>query len=236
MIDIHNHVLCGVDDGSSNILESLRMVLEAERLGFHTLIATPHLRGSLSYLKEVNTRYEDLKKRIDGCGIQLLLGYEAMMDPDLPLFLFFHPQVTLAHSSYLLLELPHDSVPIYCQDILYRLRLNGITTILAHPERNACFARDMGALLNFTENGCLLQIEAGSVLGHYGSTAKKLAKKLILQKNVHFIASDAHCAADYTARYPKSFETIAQWVGTEYAEKLFHHNPQLIFQQKEDAK
>lgn len=234
MIDIHNHVLCGVDDGAENIAESLKMILEAEKLGFDTLIATPHLQGGISYLKEVNARYEDLKRRVDGCGVRLLLGYEVMIDPELPLFLVFYPQVTLAQTPYLLIELPNDSIPIYCQDILYRLRLNGIVPILAHPERNACFQKDMEDLLKFTESGCLLQIEAGSVLGRYGSSAKKLAKKLILMDKVHFVASDAHCAADYADCYPKSFETIALWAGEEYAVKLFHQNPKMLFQREKD--
>ena len=73
----------------------------------------------------------DLKKRVEGCGIRLLLGYEVMITPNLPLALFLNKNITLDKTMYLLLELPHDSIPIYCKDVLYQLRLQGTVTILA---------------------------------------------------------------------------------------------------------
>jgi protein-tyrosine phosphatase len=234
MIDIHSHIIYGVDDGSPSIQESLRMILEAERLGFDTVIATPHLQGGLAFLKKVTANFMDLKKRVEGCGIRLLLGYEVMITPNLPLALFLNKNITLDKTMYLLLELPHDSIPIYCQDVLYQLRLQGTVPILAHPERNVCFANNTDEFSKFTENGCLVQMDAGSILGDYGRTAKSFAKKLIRENKVNFIASDAHRPQDYTDRYPQAFNTVVSWAGEEYAKKLFSENPNIIFQAKNE--
>ncbi len=232
MIDIHSHIIYGVDDGSPSIQESLRMILEAERLGFDTVFATPHLQGGLAYLKKTTGHFLDLRKRVEGCGIRLLLGYEVMITPNLPLALFLNKNILLDNTMHLLLELPCDSIPVYCQDILYQLRLQGIVPILAHPERNVCFAKEMDKFLKLSDNGCLVQMDAGSILGDYGHTAKSFAKKLIRQNKVNFIASDAHRPQDYTTRYPRAFNTVVSWAGEEYAKKLFLDNPKMIFQGK----
>jgi len=191
-----------VDDGAPSIKESLKMVLEAESMGVKAIILTPHFHiGLFNNIEKVEENYYELRYRVRDCGIDLYLGYEVFIDSLLHGGEKIAEKLKLNNSPYLLMELPFDVVPSYSFDILYKLHLNDIIPIIAHPERNRFFVNNFNMFMNFIENGCLLQLDAASIIGVYGSEVQNFSKKLIKSNLAHFVASDAHSHEDYKEWY-----------------------------------
>jgi protein-tyrosine phosphatase len=224
MIDIHSHIIFGVDDGPSTIEESLKMVSEASNAGIKTIIATPHFQKEVFENDKIVENYNRLVKCASDFDISILLGYEVFINPSLARMVADKKPLTLNNSGYLLLELPFDSIPIYIYEIIFQLQLLEVTVVIAHPERNRNFLKNFDSLLGLVERGCLLQLDAASIIGVYGRHVKDFTKKLIKLKLVHFIASDAHSAKDYGNWYLKAYKKVNKWVGEEYTEKLFEKN------------
>jgi protein-tyrosine phosphatase len=225
MIDIHSHVIFGVDDGPSEIKESIRMVLEAEELGITDIIATPHFNREFCNTEKVNENYNEIKRRVAGCGINIHLGYEVSVSSLISSENRMNPGLALAKSKYLLFELPFDNLPVYTYDIIQNMHSRNIIPVIAHPERNTDFLKNFDAFLGFVENGCLVQVDAPGILGFYGSKVKGFVKKIIKLNLVHFVASDSHCADDYTQYYLQAYNQVKHWVGEEHTKRLFEINP-----------
>jgi len=228
MIDIHSHLIYGVDDGPPTIKESIRMVLEAEKIGINTIIATPHYRKALFRAENALEHFMELKTRVKDCNIELLLGYEVHFDSIIPDIMIEKGRYTLNKSKYLLFELPFDVIPLNMSDVILNLHMENFIPIIAHPERNRSFASNFQMFLEFIESGCLVQLDAASILGVYGSLVKKFAKNLIKLNLAHFVCSDAHSAADYTNWYLPAYEKVKRWSGTEYADILFYKNQKML--------
>jgi protein-tyrosine phosphatase len=233
MIDIHSHFIYGVDDGSQSVKESLKMILEAEKLGIESIIATPHFHIDLYSAEKAADNLSELIARVSDCGVQLYLGYEVFLTPAVPDLIKGKKNLTLNNSKYLLFELPFDIIPPYSVETVRKLHGESIIPILAHPERNKNFVSDFNSFISFLENGCLIQLDAASITGVYGSEVKKFAKKIIELKIAHFVASDAHCTKDYKDWYLQAYNMVRKWAGGEYADKLFHLNPKVILDDPE---
>ena len=228
MIDIHSHLVFDVDDGPSAVKESILMVLEAGKLGINGIISTPHYNQELYNSSMVKNNFDELCTRVAGCGIKLYQGYEVFLIPSTPEDVRQRDDLTLNRSRYLLFELPFDCVPKYYDEVLTNLVLNNYTPILAHPERYRYFIKDFNRFLSLVELGCLVQLDAASIIGVYGPESKSFAKKLIKLDLIHFVASDAHCADDYTYRFLPAYRQVQLWGSTEYADKVFCSNPKKI--------
>lgn len=228
MIDIHSHIVFGVDDGPSTIKESIRMVLEAENLGVNEIIATPHFNDLLFRTDKTFENFSSVSSRIAGCDIKLHLGYEVFLNPSLVEKVEELKRKTLSKSRYILFELPFDHIPLYASKILYSLNVEKIIPILAHPERNRVFMKNFDTFISFIENGCLVQIDAGSVIGAYGTDAKHFAEKVLKLNLAQFVASDAHCAEDYSNWYLPAYKQVKKWTGEAYTQQLFDENPKKI--------
>ena len=228
MIDIHCHIICGVDDGPSKIKESIGMVLEAEKLGIKTIIATPHFHESLYTSERVVENFSDLVSRTNDCGVDLLLGYEVFITPNLPDMVKGKKDLLLSNSKCLLFELPFDIIPEYSSATIVKLHLENIIPIIAHPERNRYFVNNFNSFVGIIENGCLVQVDAASIIGVYGKDVKNFSKQLILHKVVDFVASDAHCVQDYTEWYLPAYRQVVRWAGEEYADRLFCRNAKML--------
>lgn len=231
MIDIHSHIIFGVDDGAESMEESVRMLQAAYEAGVTVIIATPHLKNDLKESPDLVENYRAVADAARVHNITVCLGNEVRINPFLPDIIKKNAHVTLDKSRYLLLEFPFDSIPIYADEIIYKLNLMDITTVIAHPERNLCFAKDIKLLTKYIEMGCLIQINAGSLLGVYGFRAKRLVKKLIHLGNVHFIASDAHSPEAYSKWYADAYKKAKKWAGEEYTNLLFKGNGQEILKE-----
>lgn len=230
MIDIHSHLIHGVDDGPATIKESIRMVLEAEKLGIKVIIATPHMYKGFYKMEKACANFMELKKRTIGCGVELYIGCEAFIDPFTAVDVNSGSIPTLNNSKYLLFELPFDSVPLFGYEIMYKLQLDNFIPIIAHPERNRVFNSDFGAFVSFIEKGCLVQLDAASITGIYGREAKKFARKLIKHSLVDFVASDAHCSEDYKNWYIPAYNEVTRLKSMNYADNLFLENGKMILE------
>lgn len=235
MIDIHSHIIFGVDDGPSTIEESLNMLSEATKAGIKIIVATPHFKKEIYDNKLIVENYNKLVKDSTDFDISIFLGYEVQINPCIPGMLQDKKLLTLNNSGYLLLELPFDSIPIYIYEAIFQLQLLEITVVIAHPERNNSFLKSFDSLLGLIERGCLIQVDAASIIGIHGRHVKDFTKKLVKLKLVHFVASDAHSAKDYTQWYLKAYKLVKKWAGEGYADKLFTKNATAVVQNVKES-
>ena len=196
MIDIHSHILPGIDDGSKNMETSIKMLKMAEVRGTKIIVATPHYiwgRYENQY-DEIFALHQKLKlqAKTSGINIEILLGQEVMLDK-YSLKLCKEKKLRgINGTSYMLIEFPMDKLPRDALDLIYELRILNIKPIIAHPERYEYINRTPTAINDFIEEGCLFQINAGSMQGVFGKKVHNCAKLLVREGLVNFIASDAH--------------------------------------------
>jgi len=225
MIDIHSHILNGVDDGAASLDESIAMLKEAAACGIDTIIATPHCKDIAKFNKElILEKYNELVPKALEYGIKLKLGCEIKISPDIREIIAAEKVFKLNNTNYILLEFPFETFPIYSREVIYQLQLEGITPIIAHPERNSFFVRHFETLQHFIERDCLLQVDAGSLTGSFGRQTKRFAKRLIKEGLVHFVASDAHTADQYKRWVKKSQIKARKWAGEDRLMDMYAGN------------
>lgn len=204
MIDIHSHILPGIDDGASSLEESLAMARIAVDDGIRVMVATPHvITGLYPNTREVILAAIGKLQRVlleNDISLSILPGAEYHLEPDLSKRMARGELLTVNDAGrYLLVEPPAALVPEYTGKVFYELQLQGVTPIIAHPERNVDFAREPDLLHELVSHGALVQITAGSLTGLLGSAAAATARAFLKQGCVHFIATDAHTAGDHRA-------------------------------------
>jgi len=224
MIDIHCHLIHGVDDGPSTKRESINMLQEAEKLGIKTIIATPHIKDRNIKLDYILENLYDVVEAAKNIDISIKLGCEFMINPMLPELVKRYKILRMAGSRYVLVELPFDSFPKYCRDVFYKLQLRKFVPIIAHPERNKYLLRNFSDFVNIIDCGCLVQVDAASIIGDKGWMIRSFCKKIIQERLVHFVSSDAHCSIHYTERYQKAYKQVKKWTNEDYARLLFKEN------------
>ena len=235
MYDLHSHILPGVDDGANTLDDAIEMARVAAASGTRVMLATPHRKDvtenlSISY---VQSRLNDLNGEMEKGDIelQLLMGMENHLDPELPAELLGGRALPINGSRYALVELPFFGSPNYVDEVLFQLQLQGVTPVLAHPERIEMIQRDPERLAGFVERGMLSQITAGSIVRHFGGPVKRFAHRLLRRGLVHVIASDTHYP-----RGPRSpvlspgAEAAARIVGLESAQAMVVDTPKAILE------
>lgn len=196
MIDTHCHILPGIDDGARNLEEALDMARIAVKDGIKTIIATPHvaehgIAGARQRIAQQAAAFQDMLVKA-GIPLTIVPGAEVRVTPDLPQYVSSGDLPTVGNGSALLVELPFDELPVYLGQLIFELRLAGVTPIIAHPERNRILAQEPNRILSYLEQGALAQVNAGSLMGHFGESAKKAALIMATHNMVHMIGSDAH--------------------------------------------
>ena len=235
MYDIHAHILPGVDDGAKTLENFLDMARVAVEQGTRVMLATPHRRDvteshSVAYIQEhaANMAGQLASRKID---LTLLLGMENHLDLDLPDDLSDGKALSINNSRYALVELPFFGYPNYVDDVLYKIQLQGLTPVLAHPERIEAFQKDPGLLRSFVERGMLSQVTAGSVVGHFGGKVKRLTHSLLRQGLVHVLASDTHFpSGPRSPMLRNGMEAAARLVGEERARAMVLDTPRAIIE------
>lgn len=232
MIDIHSHILYGVDDGSDDIETSMEMARIAAQNGVKTIVATPHyirydLEQDVGLLRSRIADFNIALKESE-INIEVLSGMEVYITPDLIELIEQKKILTINNTRYLLLELPLNSMPNYVEDIIYNLRLDGYTPVLAHPERNMIITKQPDKIKRLINLGAIVQCNAGSIRGRFGSNIKDTAQYMVKQKLVHVVASDCHGVKRRTPRLTKAYTIVEELVGQEYADKVFKSNPSKI--------
>lgn len=237
MIDIHSHILPGVDDGAKNIEKAIEMAKIAEKNGINVIIATPHyIEGENFNISKYNKEIlGDLNKKLEseGLRVKILLGNEVFITPDIINLIKEEKVTTLNRSRYLLMELPMLDIPIYTEDIIYELRLKGIVPIIAHPERNKKIIEDPNILYEFIKLGALAQLNLPSILGYYGDEVKKTAEVLLKHDMVHLIGTDAHSTRRGFQKVKLAIDTISKIIGSYKLNKITNENPLAIIKNEE---
>ncbi|HEX2946630.1 MAG TPA: CpsB/CapC family capsule biosynthesis tyrosine phosphatase [Clostridia bacterium] len=224
MIDIHCHVIPGVDDGAKTVEQTAEILEQAARAGIRTIIATPHYSGELHRNGTVDRNFELARKEALRYNITFLKGYEikirhypAQMPED-------YSDLTLGGSKHLLLELSRDRVPSYTLDLLYDLQLKGFIPIIAHPERCSRLEGNKQLFNDLIDMGCLMQVDAASIIGVNGRGAKRFVKRIITSGNATYVASDAHDPSGYSKWYVKAYKKVQKWIGKQKSDELFMNN------------
>lgn len=234
MVDLHHHLLSGLDDGSPDLATSVEMARIAEADGITHIVCTPHANSRYAFDPETNAfLLAELRQALDKEGIRLALGlgcdfhisYDNVQDA------LAHPsRYSINGHDYLLVELPDFSISPNLQETFYELRLNGLMPILTHPERNPTLQRDPDRMVPWLRDGLLCQVTASSVLGQMGREAEKLARRMLENRWAHFLATDAHNATSRPPHMRRARELVAKRHGSEYAELLCLHNPLAVFE------
>jgi protein-tyrosine phosphatase len=214
MIDIHCHILPEIDDGAESIETSLKMLKIAEDDGTKTIIATPHYYTGMyevAYNDIINhVKFLNEKAKKNNINIEILPGQEVFLNK-YTINLYKQGVIgTLNNTKYMLVELPFDEIPKNALDILYELKILGITPILAHPERYLYIVKKHSIANQFIEEGCLFQLNSGSINGLFGKDVQKTAETILRHRMYHFVSSDAHTINKRCPGLKKSFDTILQ--------------------------
>lgn len=233
MIDIHAHLLPGVDDGADTLSESLAMIRRAQQQGFQGIILTPHFypdNDMASGIDKNKIRLQELKQAVRAAGLEifLFLGNEVFYSQDTLEQLEKGDYTTLNNSRYLLVETMRHSLDCYSFTVfLNQLRLRGYIPILAHPERYEFIQNDPNILVRLIQDGNLAQLNLLSLIGHYGSDAQATAEILLTHNMVHFLASDAHATKAYE-RFGVALDEARKLVGEKRVAKLLEENPKRV--------
>ncbi len=196
MKDIHNHILYGVDDGSKNLEESIRIIIQATQNGYTDLILTPHYRTGQKYIcdnKKKEKIFEKLKSEVKkrGIDVNLYLGNEITLDGELFNYLKDGKVLPLNGSRYILIELPFHSRFAGIHELIFKVRSQGMIPIIAHPERYEYYT-DLEELESMIQEGALFQCNIGSLYRKYGKGVQERMEELLRRHMVHFIGSDVH--------------------------------------------
>lgn len=232
MIDMHCHILPGVDDGAQDLQVAIEMAKVAEENGIKAIFATPHYIDNEGYSNVMNNKKilnnlnDEMREK--GITIDIHLGNEVYIIPDILKLLDRGEICTLNGSKYLLLELPMLDIPIYTENVIYDLRLNGFTPIIAHPERNGRIIEDPNIMYNFITHGALVQINLSSLIGYYGMKVKNTAKILLSHDMIHFVGTDAHHFKTRALRIGSAIEVISRILPKEKANRILFDNPKAV--------
>jgi protein-tyrosine phosphatase len=229
-IDIHTHILPGVDHGARNMDESFEMIRSAVQLGVKKIVLTPHLSlDSPADLPErIAAQFRSIREIAAASknDVDLYLGAEIVLHPELYSSIHREKRISFAgRGKYVLVEMPVFSIPVFAEAVIFELRSHGITPIWAHPERCSDVLNDYRVVLRYRNNGVLLQLNAGSLAGNYGRQTAKTAKKMVEQGLVDLIASDAHRIDDRDVSLRDAHARVVKLVGDARAHDLFFVNP-----------
>jgi len=230
MFDVHYHLIFGVDDGPKTLESSIELAQASIDQGITHIVATPHASARYPYQRQVNEDRLQILREHFGDAITLGLGCDFHLSYENLAELEREPtQFTINRSKYLLVEFPDFvNIDVY-NDVLFRIIGTGIIPIVTHPERNPSLMENPTPLADWVHMGCLLQITAASLWGHFGKSSQALCRRLIQANYVHLIASDAHSMRGRPPAMAPGFEHLEKTYGQETARRLCIDNPRALF-------
>lgn len=235
MIDFHTHIIPGIDDGSRNINETIKLLEEAAENGFEQIILTPHYLED-TYVVNEKDRIELLNKvreYIPKNKVKLYLANEIYVTHNMLDLLKEKEASTINNTRYLLFELPMTRNISNLNDIIYALLENRYIPVIAHPERYKFVQENPNMLLDLISLGVLFQSNYGSLIGVYGNETKKTVKLLLKANMIHFMGTDVHRANTIYPKMNKIMKELRKIISDEKIEELTETNPSLVLQDKE---
>lgn len=220
IVDLHCHILPGIDDGSPDLEHSLALARAAVNDGVTHILATPHHLDNnyVNHRDDVIKRTQDFQSKLDANGINLRVfpGQEVHINGEL-LQHYADLLGTDEKKKYMLLEFPHSNVPAYAKRLIFELQKLGTTPIIVHPERNKEIQKDLNILYDFIQRGALAQLTATSYVGGFGEHVAEISQKLVAHRLVQLVASDAHALQGRNFVLREALEKIAVDFDVEYA-------------------
>lgn len=231
MIDIHSHILPGLDDGADSLDTAKAMAEMAIADGVTHVIGTPHASQNHKFIPElVKQRRDEIQAFFEGrlilaTGCDFHLSFENIQD------IRTDPhRYTLNQKNYLLVEFADYSIPPSMDQALHHLQLAGLHPIITHPERNPLIRSQPDRLYRWLRQGCYAQVTAQSLLGKFGRSAQEMTVQWLNEGAIQFLASDAHNITSRPLRLKEAFDQVEKTWGKETAQALLVENPLAAFE------
>jgi protein-tyrosine phosphatase len=229
MVDIHCHILPGIDDGSDTWETTTRMCRMAVRDGITHIVATPHCDGHYEYDRAHFTDMLATLSEVAAGQLTFSIGCDFHLSPRNVDAAMEDPRpFAIGDTQYIMVEFDHHSIPANAAELLLALISRGMVPIITHPERNSYLMKDLKAVAEFVEMGCLTQITANALTGFWGPKSQAAAERLLQKNLVHVIATDAH---DVNLRPPvlsEARERVTELASASMAEALVMRNPAAV--------
>ena len=236
MIDIHNHLLPNIDDGSKSIEMSINMLKHAYDQGVTEVVNTVHYQHPLFFhIDHSLERFEKIKKSLKSklddfeIPIKIHLGSEVFYHENL-LKIRNEPLTTIGRGKYMLIEFSPQNIPNSQKQTLFDLKISGVTPIIAHPERYKLVQENFNIIYDWINAGCLIQVDAGSLLGLMGKKAKESSLLIIKEKCCHILASDAHNDSNRNFCIKDAYSYVKNIVGKKYSDLLVYDHPHSVIE------
>jgi protein-tyrosine phosphatase len=240
VIDLHTHLLPGIDDGSKSVEQSLEMARIAVADGITVLACTPHIYPGM-YMNDAAGIYaarDTLQHHLNEAGIalRLVVGADAHLVPELLSGLQSGRVPTLNRSRYFLLEPSHHVAVPNFDNSVFQIMVAGYLPVITHPERLTWIEDHYPMFVDLAKRGVWLQLTAGAVLGKFGKRAKYWSERLLSEGWVHIIASDAHNTGRRSPQMAEALAQVIKRVGEREAMQMVLDRPQAILDDSEPAK
>jgi len=231
MVDLHCHILPGLDDGAANMEESIAMAESAIADGITHVVATPHASSQYHFdFARVRELRDELQSKI-GDKLQIATGCDFHLNPENLSSLRQDPwPYCINQRDFLLLEFNEFSIPPSMDQTLHTIQLAGVQLIITHPERNGILRTHPERLKKWVRQGCFAQVTGGALTGGFGASAQQDALRWIGEGLVHFVASDAHNTRTRQLRLQSAYDLVVDRFGQEKARALFQDNPLAAFE------
>lgn len=239
MIDLHCHILPGIDDGAADLGVAVAMARAFVADGVTAVACTPHILPGVYHNTgpQIRQAIHDLQQELDaqGVALQLTTGADVHVVPDFVAGLRSGHLLSLADSRYVLVEPPHHVAPPRLHDLFFQLIVAGYVPILTHPERLGWIKSHYAAIQELARSGTWMQITAGSLAGGFGKTARYWAERMLDEGLVHILATDAHDTRRRPPNLSQGREIAAKWIGDGEAEHLVLTRPLGIISNQEPS-
>jgi protein-tyrosine phosphatase len=234
LIDIHCHILPGIDDGPADLSESLVMARLAAAAGTRVIVASPHVQEQRPSPGMIAASVATFNAELidQGIALRVVAGAENAFHLGLEVL----SRYPVGNSRYLLIEFPHTHLPLSAAGALFELINAGLQPIIVHPERNPSIINEPQLLFDLVKRGALVQLTAGSLTGDYGAAVRKCARYLLKQGVVDFLASDAHSSTRRIPDLRPGLKAAAKLIGKERAQVLVRDNPQRLLTAEQDLR
>lgn len=234
MIDIHHHLLFGIDDGPKDIESSIAQAEAAAADGITHIACTPHANYNYEFSLEKNReRLAAIREHV-GNKLTLGLGCDFHLSSDNIEDAMVNPtKYTINQGKYLLVEFADYTIPQNMSHTFHELTLHGMTPIVTHPERNPVIQQNHKRVVEWMATGCLVQVTAASLGGRFGKRAQELVWEMLERDWVHFIATDAHNLSGRRPCMSEAYAAIAKRLGEATAQRLCVENPRAAFENED---